>query len=1041
MSSTFADAKATRRYIQDDLTDKVLHVHSPTDAYIRYEDILHAWSGRTTIQKVLFRVELSQADIDTIHRRLLRFLSILVYVGANDFLSGPRSNFFHPNGEPVYEDKRFPVHNNDRDVLPIESLTIRTRFLNDQYIFFPEYVHESSQIRMIDVRLRLPFQEIVRNTASGAYGTVDKVGISPNYFITVERNRNHKVKLVACKRFHVSNPRRDSMRELKNLEILKESITSHANIRIHLAVLLYKGEHLILLPWADHHDLDHFLAEGFDFGGKPVYDFAEVFPLANNGALIKDVCVQMYRIADALAWLHEGIVAPVKEGRLYFAHMDLKPNNILIDKSNSSVVSVVGKWVLTDFGISAFREDDGSSTSDLPTIRDVYERLTIQTTPRREAGAYQPPEAQGVRGRDSGNKVGFNTGSVRRQGDIWAFACIFSEVLTFALGQASAVSTFRSQRTGRHKDDYFYESVTSQHLRPNDDHHMYEVRAEVLEWLRKLVSDDQSPNRGIECCVSTILKMLVTDASQRPKAKQLAFMMNHVKTHISSDEMPVNSRNCPLNNHIVPPNIPTSPETPVESSASDTLFEAAQVTGTEYNGNIETPVVSGKPPLEKPPGDLERSISRMDLLSQEEEISEPRHSLDGGTLAGSEQNQSLSGTTLEGSDIVESSVKGREWFMIDSVLDDTREDYASIFSNDEDIGSTSGSRGRGRSELYAVKAFGSIFAKWSELRPQHEAVILGLGPNRFVRNYRRILKLHLLKLRRFPETRTYIELIAIRILQSRRNREDIARNVLEALYPKKEEATPFNPLSLDRVEKEGISQWLRPFEPPRTQDNDGNERDDPEDPGEEESEEESEEGNEEGNEEESEDKSPLFALGTDSPPSGATLTDPPIVNEGYTGIFRNPPIKKNEFRTYLHACESFCLLSYLPLLKHRCATPHRDSHKWKRIPRKKAEYDTKTGTPGDYASYYVACNCMSLRTVKIQPLHCCVSKTVKDIKAAKNTSYYRKGFSSSPTQIVTILSHWSLPKHLHPENVHYMDLSTPLFLSKPQLLYFGRKTL
>ncbi|KAH4187536.1 hypothetical protein HBI56_091020 [Parastagonospora nodorum] len=568
MSSTFADAKATRRYIQDDLTDKVLHVHSPTDAYIRYEDILHAWSGRTTIQKVLFRVELSQADIDTIHRRLLRFLSILVYVGANDFLSGPRSNFFHPNGEPVYEDKRFPVHNNDRDVLPIESLTIRTRFLNDQYIFFPEYVHESSQIRMIDVRLRLPFQEIVRNTASGAYGTVDKVGISPNYFITVERNRNNKVKLVACKRFHVSNPRRDSMRELKNLEILKESITSHANIRIHLAVLLYKGEHLILLPWADHHDLDHFLAEGFDFGGKPVYDFAEVFPLANNGALIKDVCVQMYRIADALAWLHEGIVAPVKEGRLYFAHMDLKPNNILIDKNNSSVVSVVGKWVLTDFGISAFKEDDGSSTSDLPTIRDVYERLTIQTTPRREAGAYQPPEVQGVRRRNSGNEVGSNTESVGRKGDIWAFACIFSEVLTFALGQASAVSAFRSQRTGRHQNDYFYESVTSQHLRPNDDHHMYKVRAEVLEWLRKLVSDDQSPNRGIECCVSTILKMLVTDASQRPKAKQLVFMMNHVKTHISSDEMPVNSRNCPLNDHIVPPNIPTSPETPVELPAS-----------------------------------------------------------------------------------------------------------------------------------------------------------------------------------------------------------------------------------------------------------------------------------------------------------------------------------------------------------------------------------------------------------------------------------------------------------------------------------------
>lgn len=353
-----------------------------------------------------------------------------------------------------------------------------------------------------------------------------------------------QVKWVACKRFHASNPNVDSKRELQNLEILKESITSHAHIRIHLAVLFHKGEHLILLPWAEHFDLDYFLAEGHDFRGKEVYSFATQFPLARKGAMIKDVCVQMYRIAAALAWLHEGVIGIRQEGRLYFAHMDLKPNNILIDRDPSSVV---GKWVLTDFGISAFREDDGSTPSDLLSIRGLYERLTIKTTPRRQAGAYQPPEVQHVRRRNSGDAACSNEKSVGRKGDIWSFACIFSEALTFALGKASAVDKFRAQRTGRHDDDYFYESVTSQHLQPNADHHMYQVRAEVLEWLRRLVYDEQPPNRGIECCVSTILQTLVTDGSQRPKAEQLVFMMNHVKQHFSADKKPVDPRSCPLN--------------------------------------------------------------------------------------------------------------------------------------------------------------------------------------------------------------------------------------------------------------------------------------------------------------------------------------------------------------------------------------------------------------------------------------------------------------------------------------------------------------
>lgn len=134
-SSDLCKYQKARRDIQDYLTGHLKNPHSLADAYVCYEDILEAWSGKGTIETVLFKAVLQPADIDTIHGRLLRFLSILVYIGANDFLSGPRSNFFREDGEPVYDDKHLPAHHDE--VPPIENFTMRTRFLNEQYIFLP----------------------------------------------------------------------------------------------------------------------------------------------------------------------------------------------------------------------------------------------------------------------------------------------------------------------------------------------------------------------------------------------------------------------------------------------------------------------------------------------------------------------------------------------------------------------------------------------------------------------------------------------------------------------------------------------------------------------------------------------------------------------------------------------------------------------------------------------------------------------------------------------------------------------------------------
>ena len=342
--------------------------------------------------------------------------------------------------------------------------------------------------------------------------------------------------------------------------MLKESITKHAHIRIHLAVLFHKGEHLILLPWADNLDLDLFLLEGRSFNGTSVYDFDTRFPKARKGVMIKDVCNQMYLIAGALEWLHKGIRGGKQQSRVHFAHMDLKPNNILIDIDKRSAV---GKWLLTDFGISAFKEDNESSPTGLLSIRDLYENLTINTTPRRDPGAYQPPEVQRM---TRENRISSNEGSAGRKGDIWSFACIFSEALAFALGQSSAVKDFRSSRTKRHNNDYFYETAPSQYLQANNQNGDYRVRTEVIGCLQKLSVDYVYPNRVIDCCVATILETLVVDGSQRPKAQELVSKMEHVIRHINAAREPGKVANCPLDKRTSVSTSSTPPPTaPIQS--------------------------------------------------------------------------------------------------------------------------------------------------------------------------------------------------------------------------------------------------------------------------------------------------------------------------------------------------------------------------------------------------------------------------------------------------------------------------------------------
>lgn len=308
-------------------------------------------------------------------------------------------------------------------------------------------------------------------------------------------------------------------------------------------ILFYRGEHHILLPWADHLDLDFFLREGYSYSGEALYVFKLLFPKIKSATILRDICDQMYYISDALEWLHKGF-AVNPQRHFHFAHMDLKPNNILIDREENSSV---GKWILTDFGISTFTEDDEAASADLGS----FENLTFRATPARPPGAYQPPETEKTDQRSAG-----------RRGDIWAFGCIFAEVLSFALGRRAAVEEFRNSRKqtpnmddargGQNgpKNDFFYEECT-EILQVNGKlgaqiRQSYRLRSGVDKWLRKLPTISTHLNSTIDCCVQTIRDILEVDGSRRIGAEHLVKKMKHVAYHVAHAREPNTLQNCPL---------------------------------------------------------------------------------------------------------------------------------------------------------------------------------------------------------------------------------------------------------------------------------------------------------------------------------------------------------------------------------------------------------------------------------------------------------------------------------------------------------------
>ena len=319
----------------------------------------------------------------------------------------------------------------------------------------------------------------------------------------------------------------DFRQEVGRLDFIKESLTESKRVMKHIAAIVHGDEFMLILPLANLYNLEIFLRGGFepDSGTdarRSVYDFDVKFPMLDTSVKLQLAVVgEAHQLASALKWLHEDLTIFGSSNR-YLAHMDLKPANILL---MSDPRLPAGKWMLSDFGVSAFDKATNAKVVDTPSIRDVGHRFTtrgLQDSIVRGHGPYQPPEVD-LEEVDN------------RKCDVWSFSCVLCDILAFAIGKTKDVYALRNSRYGP-DDDYFYEttSPTGEKIKTIDESNT-KLKSQVVEWWDRLEDSSASPSAGwIIDYIKVLREALRPKPSDRPGIGKIVRGLNELAPSITA---------------------------------------------------------------------------------------------------------------------------------------------------------------------------------------------------------------------------------------------------------------------------------------------------------------------------------------------------------------------------------------------------------------------------------------------------------------------------------------------------------------------------
>jgi serine/threonine protein kinase len=273
--------------------------------------------------------------------------------------------------------------------------------------------------------------------------------------------------------------------EQKNLKAFKRCLEQNKNIMQSFTAFLHGSDFTIISPLADLDLLTYFKGRYPDFDSRS-RGFTPAHLL--NGA----AC-----LAGALRFLHEGLQPVGISEKIYCAHLDLKPENVLVIWPKGPN-EPAGRWLVHDFGTSKIKEGRHSRSSTTLVAPGDFIRHFSPTEATRTPGAFQAPEVQATTERVVGT-----------ESDMWSLGCILAVVLAFAVGGPPSVTKLANSRSHEEFiDDYFYIK----------DGNRFSLKDKVSTYLKSLASGPGG-NTWIKETLDLIYKTLVENPHSRPSAK------------------------------------------------------------------------------------------------------------------------------------------------------------------------------------------------------------------------------------------------------------------------------------------------------------------------------------------------------------------------------------------------------------------------------------------------------------------------------------------------------------------------------------------
>ena len=185
-----------------------------------------------------------------------------------------------------------------------------------------------------------------------------------------------------------------------------------------------------------------------------------------NGIERSPLWQQLLGITKALKKIIETpipIQSPTGQEREIGHHLDIKPENILIDNTNNFLIS--------DFGQAEFRM--------------MPENTVTRVTDMVGTEAYAPPEMRNV-------KL-----NLSHKYDVWSLGCVFLELTAFICGGHKGMEDFDKLRTSDTEDRFFEEYVTG-HFR---------VKLAIIHWM-KVLPERYEEHVTIRHLLATIMALI-----------------------------------------------------------------------------------------------------------------------------------------------------------------------------------------------------------------------------------------------------------------------------------------------------------------------------------------------------------------------------------------------------------------------------------------------------------------------------------------------------------------------------------------------------